>query len=123
MLPYLVALLVLVMSAGFPHAIWIPLHLAAFFAGAVACHGALARARPAVSSSQHVLCDDRRWRLARRHFYGDLVAPVVFNRVVEYPLAVILACLAAPVSETWGLREKPYEPRWGICSFRERCFC
>ena len=38
--------LVLVLSAGFVHAIWIPLHLLTFFAGAVACHGALARRRP-----------------------------------------------------------------------------
>ena len=34
---------VLVMSAGFAHAVWIPLHLAAFFVGCIACHGALAQ--------------------------------------------------------------------------------
>src|SRR6185437_7380906 len=45
-LPILVLPLALVLSAGFVHAVWIPLHLLAFFAGAVACHGALARLRP-----------------------------------------------------------------------------
>ena len=42
----LVVPLVLVMSAGFVHVVWIPLHLLAFFVGSVACHGALAQLRP-----------------------------------------------------------------------------
>ena len=69
LLPYVVAPLVLVMSAGFAHAVWIPLHLAAFFAGCVACHGALAQARPAAEHGQHVLLDDRRRRPAGRHLH------------------------------------------------------
>jgi hypothetical protein len=95
LLPYLVALLVLVMSAGFAHAVWIPLHLAAFFAGCVACHGAVARARPAAvhASTFYVV-------IAAGGLLGGvftaLVAPMVFSGVVEYPLAVILACVVAP---------------------------
>ena len=70
LLPYVVAPLVLVMSAGFAHAVWIPLHLAAFFAGCVACHGALAQARPAAERGQHVLRGDRRRWSAGRHLHG-----------------------------------------------------
>lgn len=45
-LPYFILPLVLVMIAGFVHLLWVPLHLLAFFAGSLACHGALARMRP-----------------------------------------------------------------------------
>jgi hypothetical protein len=95
LLPYLVALLVLVMSAGFAHAVWIPLHLAAFFAGSVACHGALARARPAALHASTFYVAIAAGGLLGGVFTA-LVAPMVFSRVVEYPLAVILACVVAP---------------------------
>jgi hypothetical protein len=94
-LPYLIVPLVLVMTAGFIHFIWIPLHLITFFAGSLACHGALARLRPPARnlSAFYVI-------IALGGLLGGtwnaLVAPVVFNRVVEYPLALVLACLAAP---------------------------
>ena len=84
------------MSAGFAHAVWIPLHLVAFFTGCVACHGALARARPAAERGPARFT----WRLPPEVYSAAfslrLVAPVVFSQVVEYPLAVILACLVAP---------------------------
>ncbi len=103
-LPYLVALLVLVMSAGFVHAIWIPLHLGAFFAGCLACHGALARSRPGVSAASTYYVTIAAGGLLGGVFTA-ILAPVVFNRVVEYPLAVILACVVAPVSERGFARE------------------
>ena len=95
LLPYLIVPLVLVMSAGFAHVVWIPLHLLAFFAGSLACHGALAEARPTARHGQHVLRDDRRrrasgWDLQR------LDRPCALQPGVEYPLAVVLACLVAP---------------------------
>ncbi len=95
LLPYLVAPLVLIMSAGFPHAVWIPLHLAAFFAGCVACHGALARARPGGEHASTFYVAIAVGGLLGGIFTA-LVAPLVFSGVVEYPLAVILAILAAP---------------------------
>lgn len=69
--------------------------LAAFFVGALACHGELARRRPAVP------------RLAEYYFwislggalggaFNALAAPVVFPAVYEYPLTVGLACLFVP---------------------------
>jgi hypothetical protein len=108
LLPYLVAPLVLIMSAGFTHLVWIPLHLAAFFAGCVACHGALARARPASEHASTFYVAIAVGGLLGGIFTA-LVAPLVFSRVVEYPLAVILALLAAPPGGTQlggpGLRD------------------
>jgi hypothetical protein len=98
LLPYLVVLLVLVMSAGFAHAVWIPLHLAAFFAGCVACHGALARARPAAERASTFYVAIAAGGLLGGIFTA-LIAPVAFSQVVEYPLAVILACVAAPLAD------------------------
>jgi hypothetical protein len=93
--PYVVVPLLLVMSAGFVHLFWIPLHLLAFLCGSLACHGSLARSRPAARHATvfYVI-------MAAGGFLGGifnaLVAPLVFSRVVEYPLAVTLACLVAP---------------------------
>jgi hypothetical protein len=94
-LPYLIVPLVLVMIAGFVHLLWIPLHLIAFFAGSLACHGALADLRPPARNLSvfYVM-------IALGGLLGGtwnaLIAPLMFNRVVEYPLALVLACLAAP---------------------------
>ena len=93
------------MSAGFAHAVWIPLHLLAFFAGCVACHGALARARPAALHISTFYVTIAAGGLLGGIFTA-LVAPVVFSRVVEYPLAVILACVAAPGLETGFARRR-----------------
>jgi hypothetical protein len=94
-LPYVVVPLVLVMSAGFGNVVWIPLHLLAFFTGSLACHGALAESRPPARllSTFYVT-------IAVGGLLGGianaLIAPMLFSRVVEYPLAVVLACLVAP---------------------------
>ena len=95
LLPYAIAPLVLVMSAGFAHAVWIPLHLGAFFVGCVACHGALARSRPAAARASTFYLTIAAGGLLGGVFTA-LVAPLVFTRIVEYPLAIILACLVAP---------------------------
>ena len=42
--------------------------------------------------------------------FTGLVAPLIFNRVIEYPLAVVLACLVAPAAE-------PRMPWTGVRSF------
>jgi SAM-dependent methyltransferase len=102
-LPFLIAPLVLVMSAGFVHVYWIPLHLITFFAGSVACHGALAQMRPETErlSLYYVT-------IALGGLLGGIwtaiAAPILFDRVVEYPLAIVLTCLAAPLTKIrdWG---------------------
>jgi SAM-dependent methyltransferase len=96
MLPWLVLPMVLVSSAGFAHAAWIPLHLAAFFAGSVACHGALARLRPAARHAGDFYIQIALGGLLGGTF-NALVAPLIFDRVLEYPLAIVLSCLVEPL--------------------------
>ena len=50
-----------------------------------------------------------------------LVAPLVFNRVVEYPLAVILACLVAPAAEP-AHAGMAFRSVVTICFFQASCF-
>jgi hypothetical protein len=93
LLPYIIVPLVLVLSAGLVHIVWIPLHLLVFFVASVACHGALARLRPATEhlSAYYVT-------IAVGGLLGGLfnvlMAPVIFTRNVEYPLAIVFGCLA-----------------------------
>jgi hypothetical protein len=73
----------------------IPLHLLAFFFMAMVCHGELARSRP---STAH-LTEFYLWLSVGGvlgGLFNALVAPLVFNSVVEYPLAIVLACLLRP---------------------------
>lgn len=94
-LPLVVVPLVMVLAAGFPHLLWVPLHWVAFFIGALVCHGELASARP---DPRHATA----FYLAIAvggvlgGAFNALVAPIVFDRIVEYPLAVFLGCLASP---------------------------
>jgi hypothetical protein len=93
-LPYLVMPLALAMSAGFAHALWIPLHLFTFFVGSLACHGLLVQTRPTARNAS-----DFYVTIALGGLLGGIwsawIAPLVFNRVIEYPLAVVLACMVA----------------------------
>ncbi|MGP0062603.1 MAG: spermidine synthase [Isosphaeraceae bacterium] len=94
-LPLLVLPLVLVLTAGFVHAFWIPLHLLVFLAGAVACHGALAHLRPPARSLSTFYVAIAVGGLLGGIF-NALIAPLIFSRVIEYPMVVVLACLVAP---------------------------
>lgn len=78
--------------------LWIdlPLHLLALFAAAMVCHGELARSKPPASR----LTEFYLW-LAGGGCLGGiltaLVAPQVFDTVIEYPMMILAACLARPV--------------------------
>jgi hypothetical protein len=98
LLPYVVMPLALVMSAGLAHAVWIPFHLLAFFLGSAACHGALVRKRPPAQQASIFYVTIAAGGLLGGIFTA-LVAPAIFNRVIEYPLAVVLASLVAPGAE------------------------
>jgi SAM-dependent methyltransferase len=88
-MPFLILALALVLSAGFVHAFWIPLHLLAFFAGAIACHGALAQRRPKARFLPSFYVTIALGGLLGGVF-NAILAPLLFNRVVEYPLAIVL---------------------------------
>jgi hypothetical protein len=71
------------------------LHLLLFFVAALMCHGRLADDRPAPAR----LAEYYLWMSvggALGGLFNALVAPVVFERVVEYPLAIVLACALLP---------------------------
>ena len=77
-----------------PH-VALPLYLAALFAVAVLCHGRLAQLRPPAGDlTSFYLC------IAAGGAIGSLgcglVAPLIFRSVAEYPLALVLSCLALP---------------------------
>lgn len=91
-LPMAVVLLTLVLCIGGSQLAWIPIHLLTFFVVALVCHGELARDRPPAR-------DLTGFYLALSvggvlgGLFNALVAPLVFDRVVEYPLLLVLACL------------------------------
>ncbi|MDR3618337.1 MAG: fused MFS/spermidine synthase [Paludisphaera borealis] len=92
--PWLAAILALVLSAGFVNAYWVPLHALTFFAGALLCHQRLAESRPPAGRLTLFYL-----AIALGGVLGSLfnaiVAPLLFDRMIEYPLAVFLTCLAA----------------------------
>ncbi|WP_068414139.1 hypothetical protein [Planctomyces sp. SH-PL62] len=91
--PWLAAALAMVLAAGFVHLSWAPLHLATFFVGALICHHRLAESRPSARRLTSFYL-----AIGAGGVLGSLccaiLAPLVFDRMVEYPAAVFLACLA-----------------------------
>ena len=72
-----------------------PTHLAAFFLTALVCHGELAKDRPSVSH----LTEFYLWMSVGGVLGGVfnvIVAPQIFDSVLEYPIAIILAALLRP---------------------------
>jgi len=96
--PYLVIFIAITFwSAAAGWLYFLLLHLCVFFVCAMVCHGELAKRRPAPSD------------LTSFYFFMSLggllggvfnavIAPVLFNTVAEYPLALVLACLLRPRS-------------------------
>jgi hypothetical protein len=83
----------------------IPLHLVMFFVVAIVCHGELAKSRPNVQ----YLTEYYLWMSiggALGGVFNALVAPMIFNRVIEYPLTMFLACLILP-----GVHDRKDNPR------------
>lgn len=81
-----------------PAGLLVPLHLLIFFIITLALHGRLASLRPAPEHlTEYYLCMSIGGVLGG--LLNTLVAPLVFKSVVEYPLAIALACLAAPPPE------------------------
>ena len=74
------------------------LHLLAFFVIAMACHGELARTRPAVQHLTTFYVSLSFGGMVGGIFSG-LVAPYVFSSVAEYPILVVLAILCRPFTQ------------------------
>ena len=94
LLPILAVPLVATMAAGSVGglSVLVPLHLIALFVASLLCHGEIARTRPPADR----LTDFYLWigiGGLLGGIFNALVAPVIFSAVVEYPLALVMACL------------------------------
>jgi hypothetical protein len=103
-MPVLAVVLVHVVVTGAQRPLWLltALHIVVLFAVALVAHGALAADRPHVSR----LTEFYLWVAAGGALGGvlnALLAPVVFESLVEYPLAIVLACALYP----GPVRERP----------------
>lgn len=88
-------ILALVYLSGATEPSWflIIVHLSFFFLAAYVCHKRLAADRP---STEH-LAEFYLWLAvggAAGGAFNAIVAPLAFDRLAEYPLAIVLACLA-----------------------------
>ena len=84
--------LVLATSATEPTGPIVLLHLAFFFVAAMLCHHRLASDRPSAARlPQFYLWVAVGGMLGG--LFNTLIAPVIFDTIVEYPLLVVLACL------------------------------
>jgi hypothetical protein len=113
LMPLLVlAILFFMMSglSGGKHGIVVRLglHLATLFVVSMVCHGELARDRPAPKHLTGYFL----WMSVGGvlgGLFNGLLAPVIFTGIVEYELAIVLACYLAPPltgkqESTWGRR-------------------
>src|SRR5260370_22321480 len=73
----------------------ISLHLVALYAVCMVCHGELARNRPSTSH----LTEFFLWMSfggVVGGLFNALVAPIVFNSIIEYKVGMVMACLLLP---------------------------
>jgi hypothetical protein len=87
--------MVLLSEATEPVILLIAIHLLGLFWIGLACHGLLAADRPPVGH----LTEFYLWLSVGGvlgGLFNALVAPLVFNSIVEYPLVLVLACLLRP---------------------------
>ena len=84
--------LALVANATEPTALIVLLHLCFLFVAGMVCHNKLATDRPdAARLPEFYLCVAIGGMLGG--LFNTLIAPVIFKTIVEYPLAIVLACL------------------------------
>ena len=97
LLPVVAVLLTVAMSLKTVQPIFIPIHLLTFFVVAMVCHGELVKYRP---SARHLTAFYLAMSLGGvlGGIFNALIAPIAFNWVAEYPLALVLGCAAMPVA-------------------------
>jgi len=84
--------LILAAAATEPTGAIVLLHLSFFFVAALVCHSKLAGDRPDVTRlAEFYLCVAAGGVLGG--VFNTLIAPSIFNTLIEYPLVIVLACL------------------------------
>jgi hypothetical protein len=97
-LAVLVAIVARLLEASDPLLLVLAVHLCAFVWVALACHGELARdAPPANHLTDFYLCLALGGALGGA--FNGLLAPLVFTRLTEYPLMLVLAALLCGLTE------------------------
>jgi spermidine synthase len=82
-------------NTNLPVVLQAPIHLLTFFFAAMVCHGVLAQRRPdGRYLTEFYLCMSVGGVLGG--VFNALVAPLMFTTVLEYPLALVLACALRP---------------------------
>jgi hypothetical protein len=90
--------LVIAADATEPTTAIVLLHLCFFFVAAILCHNRLAGDRPvAARLAEFYLCVAIGGMLGG--LFNTLIAPNIFNSLIEYPLVIVLACLIRPREE------------------------
>ena len=85
----------MIVEANYPHYVLIPEHLVLFFAASLLCHRALADDRPGTKHlTGYYLCMSLGGVLGGA--FNTFLAPLLFPRILEYPLMIVLACLFRP---------------------------
>ena len=95
----LTVMLIICMMTEVTQPAWliVTLHLLMFFAAALICHSELAKDRPpAARLTDFYLCLSVGGVLGG--IMNALLAPLIFRRVWEYPLVMLLACAVRPVT-------------------------
>lgn len=83
--------------------LFIGFHLVVFFVTTIVCHGELVRRRPAADHlTEFYLWVSLGGMLGG--VFNVLVAPVVFDTILEFPLALVLACALRPLLADGGRR-------------------
>ncbi|HYO99343.1 MAG TPA: hypothetical protein VER76_03930, partial [Pyrinomonadaceae bacterium] len=103
LLPGVALVFVLVYLSGATQPTWLLIltHLFFFFVAALACHAQLAEDRPPVRHlAEFYLLMSVGGVLGG--LFNALVAPIVFNTTLEYPLVIVLACLLLPRAKGGG---------------------
>lgn len=108
--------LVMTIDLGNNPALMIAAHFVVFFVVAMACHGEMARMRPPVEQLTEFYLMMSIGGVVGGAF-NSLLAPVLFNSILEYPIVLIAASLALPAwreiaGEQKDSAERSQAPSW-----------
>ena len=107
--------LVMTIDLGDNPALMIAAHFAVFFVVAMACHGEMARLRPPVEQLTEFYLMMSIGGVVGGAF-NSLLAPVLFNSILEYPIVLIAASLALPawreIADGQNSTDRSPAPSW-----------